>query len=313
MAIDFKDYYQTLGVPRTAGDEEIRKAFRKLARQYHPDVAKNKASGEEKFKEINEAYEVLSDPEKRRKYDTLGAQWNRAEGFAPPPGWHARSTSGGARPGEHFEFHFDGTGFSDFFERFFGRSAGEFNGFSAAEEMESTEGEARLETGRSSTSRGPDIESDILVKLEEVLRGSVRAISIRRTNPRSGETETQTFRVKVPAGVQEGQLIRVAGQGEIGFGRGKSGDLYLRIKFAKHPDFRVRGADLFYDLELAPWEAVLGTHLSMPTLEGSVSLRIRPGTTGGQQLRLRGKGLPAKDAKRGDLYAAVSIQVPAWL
>lgn len=310
MPVEFKDYYQTLGVTRTAGDDEIRKAFRKLARQYHPDVAKNKAVAEEKFKEINEAYEVLGDPEKRRKYDALGSNWNRAGGFAPPPGGRTAGAAGSHGPGEHFEFRFGGTGFSDFFEQFFGSRGSRFNGFPEFTEETTSNREEPFRSGRSFAQRGEDIEGDILVTLDEVLHGSVRTVSLQRTEPRGGENQTRTFRVKVPPGVQEGQLIRVSGQGGMGQAGGKAGDLYLRIKFAKHPDFRVRGADLYYDLELAPWEAVVGANISMPTLECSVSLKIRPGTTAGQQLRLRGKGLPTKDGNRGDLFAVISIQVP---
>lgn len=310
MPVEFKDYYRTLGVSRTASDDEIRKAFRRLARQYHPDVAKNKAVAEEKFKEINEAYEVLGDPGKRRKYDALGTNWNRAGGFAPPPGWRAADAAGSHGPGEHFEFRFGGTGFSDFFEQFFGSRGSRFDGFPDSTEETAGPREDRFRSGRSFAQRGEDIEGDILVTLDEVLQGSVRTVSLQRTDPQDEENQTRTFRVKIPPGVQEGQLIRVSGQGGMGPAGGKAGDLYLRIKFARHPDFRVRGGDLYYELELAPWEAVLGANISMPTLEGSVALKIRPGTIAGQQLRLRGKGLPTKEGKRGDLFALVSIQVP---
>lgn len=305
MAVDFKDYYQILGVPRNASDEEIRKAFRKLARQYHPDVAENKSVAEEKFKEINEAYEVLSDPEKRKKYDTLGEHWNRPEGFAPPPGWQPAGGFRAGGAGQPFEFHFGGTGFSDFFEQLFGSQRGQFNGFGPTGPTPGGEvsGERSL--------RGNDIQGDIMVTLDEASHGSVRSISIRRVNPRTGQSESHTFRVKIPEGVQEGQLIRLAGQGEEGSPGGPAGDLYLRVKFAKHPDFRVRGSDLYYDLALAPWEAVLGTTVTIPTLNGPVSLRIRPGTTSGQQLRLQGKGLSIGKGTRGDLYAVVSVQVPS--
>ena len=310
MAVEFKDYYQSLGVSKGASDEEIRKAFRKLARKYHPDVAKNKAEAEEKFKEINEAYEVLGDPEKRKKYDTLGANWNRQGGFQPPPGWQ----SGGfteASPGEGYEFRFGGTGFSDFFEQFFGGRGRGFGGSSPFEEAGARSGGYRQ--GRGAAQRGNDIEGDILVTLDEVLNGSIRPVSFQQTNPRTGRSETHTFRVKIPQGVQEGQLIRVAGKGEAGLGGGGPGDLYLRVRLAKHPDFRVRGSDLYHDLELAPWEAVLGTTVRVPTLEGPISLRIPPNTHAKQQLRVRGKGLPGRSGERGDLYAVVGIEVPSEL
>lgn len=306
MPVEFKDYYKVLGVPRTASDDDIRKAFRKLAREYHPDLAKDKAAAEEKFKEINEAYEVLGDPEKRRKYDTLGENWNQPGGFKPPPGWKQSGTfrGGGARGAEPFEFHFGGTGFSDFFEQFFSGRPGGF-GTSGAERMHEDYG-----AGTAYAERGSDIEGDIMVTLDEVLAGSVRSISLRRVNPLSGAEETQSFRVRVPPGVREGQTIRVPGKGQPGVGGGPVGDLYLRVRIARHPDFRVRGSDLYYDLELAPWEAVLGATVRVPTLEGSISVRVPPGTTGGRQLRVRGHGLPISGNGRGDLYVAITIQVP---
>lgn len=300
MPVEFKDYYQILGVPRTASDEEIRKAFRKLARRYHPDIAKDKAIAEEKFKEINEAYEVLGDPVKRKKYDDLGANWN--QGFRPHPGRQQRG--GMRREGEPFEFHFGGTGFSDFFEQFFS-SRGERFGFGPSMDGRGMGGRQAF------TERGNDIEGDILVSLDEALRGSVRSVSLQRVDPTAGPPDIHTFRVRIPPGVREGQLIRVAGKGEPGAGGGQPGDLYLRVRLAKHPDFRVRGNDLYYDLDVAPWEAVLGATVRVPTLEGPVSLRVPGGTTNGQQLRVRGHGLPAGGGTRGDLYALIHIQVPA--
>jgi curved DNA-binding protein len=297
MPVKFKDYYEVLGVARTASDAEIKKAFRKLALKYHPDVAKDKTTADSKFKELNEANEVLSDPEKRRKYDELGANWNHPERQpAPPPG----GFGGGYE--EASEFHFDGTGFSDFFEQFFGSRGRPAGGF----------GQTRGEGG-AFAQRGQDIEGDILVTLGEVLTGSTRTINLQRTDPRTGQSTSQTLRVKIPPGVREGQLIRLAGKGQEGIGGGETGHLYLRVKFAQHPDFRVRGADLYYDLELAPWEAVLGATVHIQALDGTVSLRIPSGTTADQQFRLRGKGLPAGNGTRGDLYAVVSIQVPAHL
>ena len=310
MPVQYKDYYQSLGVPRTASDAEIKKAFRKLARQYHPDVAKDKKRAEEKFKEINEAYEVLSDAEKRKKYDTLGANWNRQGGFQPPPGWQGGGFKE-AGPDQEFEFSFGGTGFSDFFEQFFGGRGGAFGRGSNPQEDDLRRGARGFRQGKEFAQRGNDIEGDIMVSLDEVLHGSVRPVSFQQADRRTGKTETQTFRVKIPQGVQDGQLIRVAGKGEAGMGGGGPGDLYLRVRLAKHPDFRVRGMDLYYDLELAPWEAVLGTTLRIPTLDGSISLRIPPGTSNGQQLRVRGRGLPTRTGERGDLYAVVSIDVPS--
>src|SRR5438128_1561928 len=307
MPVEFKDYYAALGVPRDASDEEIKKAFRKLARQYHPDVAKDKKTAEEKFKEINEAYEVLGDPQKRKRYDELDANWQEGAGFRPPPGqqggaWHSPD---GAR---NSEFHFGGTGFSDFFERFFG--GGSRFGFPFGEEGFGAEQFSRSR----GPARGGDIEGDILVTLDEVMNGSVRAISLQRANPSTGQTETHNFKVRIPAGVQEGQTIRVPGKGEEGASGAGPGDLYLRVRLAAHPEFRARGADLYYDLDLAPWEAVLGTTVSVPTLDGRVNVRIPSGTNNGQQLRVRGRGLPkGLQGGRGDLYVVVNVQLPHQL
>ena len=307
MPVEFKDYYATLGVPRSASGEEIKKAFRRLARQYHPDVAKDKKDAETKFKEVNEAYEVLSDPEKRKRYDELGADWKQRAGFGPPPGQQGRAwrTPAGA---EGFEFHFGGTGFSDFFEQFFGRGSRFGSPFGAngfgAEEFSRTRGAAR----------GNDIEGDILVTLDEAASGSVRTISLQRVDPRTGKAETHTVKVRIPPGVQEGQTIRVPGHGEPASGGGAPGDLYLRVRLAAHPDFRVRGADLYYDLELAPWEGVLGTTVSVPTLDGRVNLRIPTGTDNGRQFRVRARGLPkGRSGERGDLYVIVNVRLPQQL
>jgi curved DNA-binding protein len=306
MPVEFKDYYATLGVPRDASEQDIKKAFRKLARQYHPDVAKDKKAAEEKFKEINEAYEVLSDPEKRKKYDRLGARWQEDAGFQPPPGWEG---GGWTSPdgAQTQEFHFDGTGFSDFFEQFFGRG-GRYGGFEEGFRAGRRGGGAEAQFAQ----RGGDIEGDILVTLDEVLHGSSRTISLQRVDPRTGQTETETIKVRIPPGVQDGQSIRVRGKGGEGVGGGEPGDLYLRVRLAAHPDFRVRGSDLYYDLDLAPWEGVLGSSVTVPALGGGrVKLRIPPGTTNGRQFRLRGQGLPkGRNGERGDFYAVVVVQLP---
>jgi len=299
MAVQFRDYYETLGVSKTASEDEIRSAFRKLARKYHPDVAKDKKTAEEKFKHINEAYEVLSDPEKRRKYDQLGENWNQPGGFQPPPQW------GGGQPGGFrwgggenggVEFEFGGTGFSDFFEAFFGGGRGRsaFSGFGQRGTM---------------AERGSDVEADIMVTLEEALHGSTRQVSLRR----AGSKKTETYQVKIPRGVREGQRIRLAGQGEAGEGGGKSGDLFLRVRLARHPDFSVEGSDLVHEVKIAPWQAVLGDQIIVPTLEGNARLKLPPGTQGAQRFRLRERGLPGVSGQRGDLYVAVQISVPKKL
>jgi curved DNA-binding protein len=313
MPVEYKDYYQVLGVAREATDEEIKKAFRALARKYHPDVAKDKRTAEEKFKELNEAHEVLSDPVSRRKYDRLGADWKggeRSRSSPTPPG----SPFAGRGPGDqHYEFRFEGTGFSDFFERFFGGGAGRSRGPAPFDAHGYGDGAEPSEDHAATTMRGQDIQGDILITLEEALHGAMRVIAVRRTNARTGQEETHSYQVRIPAGVQAGQSIRVPGKGGEGFGGGGAGDITLRVRHAQHPDWRADGADLLGELPLAPWEAVLGATVSVRTLEGTFSLKVPAGTQPGHQLRIRGKGLPANNAKRGDLYVAVSIQIPPRL
>jgi curved DNA-binding protein len=305
MPVEYKDYYKVLGVTPKATDEEIKKAFRALARKYHPDVAKDKKSAEEKFKELNEANEVLSNPASREKYDQLGASWKTGAQSRPPPG----RPGGRGGPAQEDEFQFEGTGFSDFFEQFFGGRTGRSQGASPFDSYESANGYNVPEVAR----RGRDIQGDILITLDEVLKGAMRDISVRRTNARTGREETETYHVRIPVGVQAGQSIRVSGKGGEGSNGGIAGDIYLRVRYAEHPDWQVRGADLVGHLELAPWEAVLGATVPVPTMEGTVSVKVPAGFQSGNQLRVRGKGLPAGAGKRGDLYVAVSIEVPSQI
>src|SRR5688500_11930143 len=245
MSVQYKDYYQTLGVSRTATQDEIRKAFRQLARKHHPDVAKDKKAAEATFKEINEAYEVLGDPEKRRKYDELGADWERAGAGHGAGAWGAgRRPNAGQDFGPGGGFSFGGTGFSDFFEQCLGagRQRGGFEEFAGGQ------------------ARGNDVEADLLVTIEEALHGAKKKISFRR----DGSSRIETFEVRIPKGVREGQRIRLAGQGEAGGGGGAAGDLYLRVRFERHPDYRVDGADLIYEVEVPAWQAVLGTEVTIP-------------------------------------------------
>lgn len=300
MPVQYRDYYEVLGVPRSASEADIKKAFRKLAREHHPDVAKDKKKAEERFKELNEAYEVLGDAAKRRKYDELGANWKSGAEFRPPPGWESFSNGRGFRSagpaGQEFEFQFGGTGFSDFFEQLFGsRARGGARGFG---------GHAGF-GGEDVTERGRDIEGDIMVTLEEAMRGSVRSVTVRRNS------RAETHQVKIPAGVTEGQRLRVTGRGEAGSGGGAAGDLYLRVRLARHPDFEVEDHNLICEAELAPWEAVLGASISVPTLDGRVNIKIPPGTQNGQKLRLRGRGLPQRGGGQGDLIVVARIEVPS--
>jgi curved DNA-binding protein len=307
MAVEFKDYYRMLGVTPRATDEEIKKAFRTLARKFHPDVAKDKKSAEAKFKEINEAHEVLSNPESRRKYDQLGADWKTGGQSRPAPGYPGGRSAGRDHHDQEDEFQFEGTGFSDFFEQFFGGRTGRSPGGSPFESQEFSNGHQQPRAAL----RGQDIQGDILITLDEVLKGAMRAISVRRTNGRTGQEETETYQVRIPKGVRAGQSIRVPGKGGEGRGGGAAGDIYLRVRYAQHPDWLVRGADLVGHLELAPWEAVLGATVPVSTLDGSLSIKVPAGFQQGQKLRVRGKGLPAGGAKRGDLYMEASIQVPS--
>ncbi len=296
--MEFRDYYKTLGVAKTATADEIKKAFRKLARQHHPDLAQDKKTAEEKFKEINEAYEVLSDAEKRKKYDELGPNWQQAGaggGFRPPPGWQG-GQGGFGGGGFDEEFQFGGTGFSDFFEAFFGRAA-----------RGGRRGSAFY--GEDMPLRGQDAEADIMVTLEEALHGSTRQISF--TRGRSGKVETYT--VKIPKGVREGQRIRLAGIGGEGRGGGDAGDLYLRVRFERHPEFTVEGADVIHEVELPATQAVLGGDVTIPTLDGRAKLKIPSGTQNGRKFRLPGKGMPQRGGSRGDFYAVIDVQLPTTL
>ena len=302
MAVKFQDYYETLGVTRTATPEEIKQAFRGLARLYHPDVAKNKVTGEAKFKEINEAYEVLGDPEKRRRYDELGpvGGMNASGPDASGNGPRRRTAAASGRP----DFEFSGTGFSDFFESFFG---GGREGFSSARGFTG----APDGTDPGFAQPGGDIEADLLVTLEEVVQGSHRKVTLRRPALGGEPERTNTYSVRIPAGLREGQRIRLAGQGGPGRGNAPAGDLYLRVRFARHPDLSVQGDDLHCDLDLAPWEAVLGIKAAIPALGAVLKLTVPPGTTAGTRLRVKGQGLPREDGPRGDLFATARIQTPA--
>jgi curved DNA-binding protein len=265
---------------------------------------------------------VLGDSAKRKKYDELGPNWSSGSDFRPPPGWEGYGTSGRGSRGQDYEFHFGGTGFSDFFEQFFGARRGRGGGgFGNRGGVAEDDFEAE---------RGRDIEGDILVTLEEVVRGSVRSVTVRHGVPceQCGGTgqrgrhicnvcggtgqvaKSQTYQVKIPAGVTEGQRLRIAGRGEAGVGGGAAGDLFLRVRLAKHPDFEVEDHNLVYEVPLAPWEAILGTEISVPTLNGRVNIRVPTGTQNGQKLRVRGRGLPQRTGGSGDLIVVAQVEVP---
>jgi curved DNA-binding protein len=282
----YKDYYAVLGIPKGASPEEIKRAYRKLARKYHPDVSRE-PDAEERFKEINEAYEVLKDPNKRAAYDGLGGNWRAGEEFSPPPGWAGFDFKGG----------FGGVGakgFSDFFESLFG-SASPFAGTSRAHTQGFVFGEEE-----------PPHAQPLVIDLEEAYRGTTRAVQVEipDADARGRPVRlTKTLNVKIPAGVTEGQRIRLAPHGSHGR------HVYLQIKIRPHPLFRLDGRDVYLNLPLAPWEAALGARVEVPTLSTKVELRVPAGTQSGSRLRLKGRGLPGSPP--GDQYAVVQIMVPA--
>lgn len=285
--MEFKNYYDVLGVARDATADEIKKAFRKLARKYHPDVSKE-PDAEQRMKEVNEAYAVLSDPEKRAAYDQLAQGYRPGQEFRPPPGWDAgfEFSTHGFSPHEAAEF-------SDFFAELFGGLGG------------------RTRRGGSFHARGEDHHAKIYLDLEDTYRGALRQISLRapRLDPQGHVVlNTRTLNVKIPKGVREGQIIRLAGQGSPGFGSAPAGDLLLEVHFNPHPRFRVDGRDLHMTLPLAPWEAALGAVIPIALPEGEVKVRIPAGAQSGQQLRVRGKGIPAEPP--GDLLLNLQVVVP---
>jgi curved DNA-binding protein len=284
----YKDYYETLGVARGATQDEIKQAYRKLARKYHPDVSKM-ADAEARFKDINEANEVLKDPEKRAAYDQMGSNWKAGQEFQPPPNWDAGFEFRGGDTGG-FGPDFDA---SDFFESLFGRHA---------------RGPGpRQRAGM----QGQDHHAKVLIDLEDAYRGAERSITLRvPVEGRDGRVELRerTLDVHIPKGIRPGQRLRLAGQGSAGTGGAANGDLFLEIGFKPHPLYRVEGSDVYVDLPVAPWEAALGATVDAPTPEGPVQLTIPKGSKQGRKLRLKGRGLPGKTP--GDLYVVIEIALP---
>jgi curved DNA-binding protein len=283
--MEFKDYYQILGVERDATEEQLKRAYRKLARKYHPDVSKEPGA-ERRMKEINEAYEVLRDPERRAAYDQLGSRYRAGQEFSPPPDWDAGFEFRGAPPGA------GAADFSDFFSSLFGdafrrRGAGGFR------------------------ARGEDHHAKVAIDIEDAFNGATRAVTLRAPELDAQGRLTmkeRTLNVRIPRGVREGQHIRLAGQGAPGVGGGAAGDLYLEVRFNPHPLYRAEGRDIYLDLPLAPWEAALGATVEAPTPGGPVEVKVPAGVQSGRKLRLVGRGIPGSPA--GDLYLVLKVVLP---
>ncbi len=314
MAVTFQDYYETLGVNRSATEKEIKSAYRKLARQWHPDThsGSEKEQAEEKFKQINEAYEVLSDPEKRKKYDQLGANWQAGQDFTPPPDMD----------GFHFYTSTGSSDFSDFFEILFGGNS-PFGGSGSPFRRKGGP------TRQRKASKGRDVESDLHLTLEEAYHGGNKTLRLStqeacpscegqgtidmhfcpQCNGAGTIAKTKTIDVKIPPGIQEGSRIRLKGQGAAGLAGGQQGDLFIKIHLLPHSQYTVKGHDVETTIPLRPEQAVLGTQVTVPTLDGPVNMKVPPETGSGKKLRLRGKGLPSKTG-RGDQYVLIQIDIP---
>lgn len=295
---DYIDYYALLGVPKTAGEAEIKSAYRKLALKHHPDRNQGNKASESKFKEINEAYEVLSDPKKRKMYDQLGKDWQGGQSHRPPPpggGYQQHRQPGG------FQYHSQGGqaggfeqfgDFSDFFKSMFGGEQG-FGG------MEEGGG------GRTQL----DMEAELQLSVEDLIRGGHKQLSFSYRAGR--KTETKEINVKLPKGLRDGGTIRLRGQGKEAGGR--AGDLYLKLRLLPDPRFEVDGDDLKVKVDVYPWDAALGAEIPVPSPAGTVTVKLAPGTTSGRRLRLSGRGLPRKEGGHGDLYAIISLSLPEKL
>ncbi len=302
MSVKFRDYYEILGVKRDATEDQIRQAFRKLARKYHPDVNPDDKTAEDKFKEINEAYEVLSDSDKRRRYDRLGANWKDGAEFTPPPDFTYSQ-------GDVSDIFSGGGVFSDFFEMLFGESS---------------------QPRKARTARGEDAQAEMTISLEDAHRGGIHRLSVqsvRRCPDCNGAGASskricvkcrgagrvvtpRSIDVKIPPGARDKSVIKLSGQGQPGSGSGPSGDLYLTLRITPHPLFTVSGDDVTVESPIAPWEAVLGARIEVPTLDGKAEMKVPAGSQGGQRLRLRGQGLNKRGGGRGDEYVKLKIVVP---
>ncbi len=292
MAVKFRDYYETLGVERTSTEAEIKKSYRKLARKYHPDLNPNNKQAEEKFKQLQEAYEVLSDAEKRRKYDQLGENWKSGAEFTPPPNWRGQGVefdvgemfgrggraTGGGFPGQQ------GGSFSDFFEMLFGGARG------------GAGSEPRAQGGH--RTRAADAEAELPLPLEDMHRGTTRKLTVQMGNSQ------KTIDVRIPPGARDDSQLRIPGGGP------NQGDLYVRLKQEPNSRFTVSGDDTESSLSITPWEAALGAAIEVLTPDGKAEIRIPPGIASGQRMRLKGQGLNVRGGGRGDHFVRVIIVVP---
>ena len=316
--MEYKDYYQIMGVKRDATQDEIKRGYRKLARKYHPDVSKE-TDAEHRFKEVGEAYEVLKDPEKRAAYDQLGANWKAGQDFNAPPDWDAGfEFSGGGFTGgygtdgrQYHQFDdVDASAYSDFFESLFGQGFQQSGPSSQGYQQQDYQQQGGFHAA------GSDHHAKILIDLEDAMTGATRSISLRVPGVDASShltTKQRVLKINIPKGIKQGQHIRLSGQGNPGMGQGKAGDLYLEIEFNPHSIYRVEGRDVYLDLPVAPWEAALGTKVKAPTPGGAVDLTIKPGSANGSKLRLKGRGIPASASSNnaGDLYVVLQVALPA--
>jgi len=313
--VDYKDYYKILGVDKKASADEIKKAYRKLAKMYHPDANKNNPDAEEKFKEIGEAYEVLKDPEKRSRYDQLGSNWKAysragagAQGWPGGASWQQGSATYDFQ-GSGFDFGDFGSGFSDFFEMFFGKGADQrFSGFSTGTSTQSGSRQNQRTSWRNrrTASKGQDAESRITISLREAYFGTERVLKLQ-----TAEGKVRTINVKIPKGIKDGGKIRVTGEGGKSPNGGASGDLYLLVEINPHHFFTRKENDLYCEIPVTVKEAIFGATIDIPTFSGNVSVKLPAGTQSGKTLRLKGKGMPyLKGADYGDLYAKIRIVIP---
>ena len=307
--MEYKDYYKTLGIERSANKADIKKAYRKLARKYHPDVSKE-AQAEAKFKDVSEAYNVLKDKEKRAAYDELGASWQAGQDFRTPPGWE-QSHGANAHGSSQASYASSGQGgaadVSDFFESLFGQAGGFSGGYPGA-----GMGGGQYDPYARGQNTGQDQHASIQIELADAYSGTTRQLSL--VEPVMGAdgqvlNKNRTLKVKIPKGIQQGQTMRLKGQGIAAPGSATRGDLFLEVNFAPHQAFNIDGKDIQLQLPIAPWEAVLGAKVAVSLPDGkSVNLNLPAGSNSGKRLRLKGKGIPA--TKPGDLFVTLNIVVP---